>query len=180
MTQTDRQNMVAVQEIVTKLDAGLRGELAKVESLTREVEDQAVGAVATVTAAVDGLDSRLEENAKAIANLSAHSSEARSNLDNIRTEIQQSVSFLTGEMEKNITMKVTELEAANSRVERSLASQYGQLSAEVNKLRSHTQRSVDASSGVQQDVARLEGESWGCLVWGTAWGHGMLSDSMLM
>merc|ERR1719458_2123731 len=55
---------------------------------------------------------------------------------------------------------MAELEAVTSKVENrvaSLTSKSSRLSNEMNKLRSHAQRSVDASSGVKVNLGRLEG-----------------------
>jgi hypothetical protein len=152
--QTDRQNMVAVRDIVAKLDTSLRAELDSRAEEAGQHEARALGALAALEKAVDRMGGRVEGNSKAITNLGTANTKASTNLDMIKKEIQESVSFLTGEMAKNVTETVVEIEATTSRVRRSNAL----LSAEVNKLRSHAQRSVDASSGVQVNVLRLEGE----------------------
>ena len=161
MEQTDRDNMVAVRDIVTKLDTRLRSDLTKRKAETEKVERR-------VQEVVSALGGRVKANSDTVAELRAASSDAHTNLGMIKQEIEQSVSFLTGEMAKNVTVKVEELEAeieANTgRVQRSINSlsiKSSLISAEMNKLRSHAQRSVDASSGVKVNLDRLEGKSIG-------------------
>ena len=54
----------------------------------------------------------------------------------------------------------------------SLSAQSSKLATELNKLKSHTQRSVDTSAGLRSNMIKVEGESWD-LEWSftllTAW-----------
>merc|ERR1719347_2135367 len=79
----------------------------------------------------------------------------------IKSEIKQSVSFLTGEMERNVIRTVKQLEEVKYKVEQgldTLASKSSYLTTELNKLKSHTQRSVDESSGVSLKIVTMEGK----------------------
>jgi len=147
------KNMVAVRDIVTKLDGKLQGEVDSQKQETRKVERR-------VLEAVSSLNNRVEGNSVTIVTLNGDLKEAATKLSMIKQEIENSVSYLTTSMERNVTATMAELEAATSKVEdnvASLASKSSQLSNEMNKLRSHAQRSVDTSSGVKVNLGRLEG-----------------------
>ena len=151
--QADRQNMVAVRDILTKLDSKLQGEVDSQQEETRKVERR-------VLEAVSSLNNRVEGNSITISSLTGDLKEAGTNLSMIKQEIEKSVSYLTTSMERNVTQTMAELEAVTSKVENnvaSLTSRSSELSNEMNKLRSHAQRSVDASSGVKVNLGRLEG-----------------------
>ena len=151
--RADRQNMVAVRDIVTKLDSKLQGEVDSQQEETRKVERR-------VLEAVSSLNNRVEGNSITITSITDDLRGTRTNLSMIKQEIEKSVSYLTSSMERNVTQTMAELEAVTSKVENrvaSLTSKSSQLSNEMNKLRSHAQRSVDASSGVKVNLGRLEG-----------------------
>ena len=148
------KNMVAVRDIVTKLDGKLQGEVDSQKQETRKVERR-------VLEAVSSLNNRVEGNSVTIVTLNGDLKEAATKLSMIKQEIENSVSYLTTSMERNVTATMAELEAATSKVEDSVASltsKSSQLSNEMNKLRSHAQRSVDTSSGVKVNLGRLEGK----------------------
>ena len=151
--RADRQNMVAVRDIVTKLDSKLQGEVDSQQEETRKVERR-------VLEAVSSLNNRVEGNSITITSITDDLRGTRTNLSMIKQEIEKSVSYLTSSMERNVTQTMAELEAVTSKVENSVASltsKSSQLSNEMNKLRSHAQRSVGASSGVKVNLGRLEG-----------------------
>ena len=148
------KNMVAVRDIVTKLDGKLQGEVDSQKQETRKVERR-------VLEAVSSLNNRVEGNSVTIVTLNGDLKEAATKLSMIKQEIENSVSYLTTAMERNVTATMAELEAVTSKVEDSVASltsKSSQLSNEMNKLRSHAQRSVDTSSGVKVNLGRLEGK----------------------
>ena len=117
----------------------------------------------------------MNENRNSIESLNNFKSDARNNLDMIKLEINKSVDVITQAFDKNVTESlkhvtrdVKKLEEQSATVSDSLlhvtknvdelTSQSSKVFSELNKLKTGTQRSVDASSGLRLSLSRLEGE----------------------
>ena len=114
-------------------------------------------------------------NLNSIDSLKNFQSEARNNLNKIKLEINKSVDVLTRAFDKNVTESlkyvtrdVKKLEEQSASVADSLlhvtkdvdelTSQSSKVFIELSKLKTGTQRSVDASSGLRLNLSRMEGE----------------------
>ena len=121
------------------------------------------------------LSRKVDEDRVNINDLRSFQSDVRTNLDLIKDEINRSVDVLTSAMEKNVTDSIDDVEREIRRLEErstslssnlvkvtgnidNLTQKSDKVLTELNKLKSHTQRSVDTSAGLRSNMLRVEGK----------------------
>ena len=178
LTQKHSDNMAQCRDLTDKLEKKLLENISKLDTSDLNLERQTKAAITALTTGMDKLNLRVEEEGSKIRNLRNFQSDVRTNLDMIRSEINRSVDVLTEAMEKNVTEslkgvegEVRKLEERSTSLSSSLlrvSGKYDSLSlqsdnvlSELNKLKSHTQRSVDTSAGLRSNLLNMEGKEGG-------------------
>ena len=169
-----RDSAEKCREMTDSLEKKLLENIGKIDD---NLEKETKAGLSTLTASLNKLKIKVDEDGNKIRNLRNFQADVRTNLDMIRTEINRSVDVLTKAMEKNVTDsleavegEVRKLEARSTSLSSSVVEVAGKFSslsqksdsvlAELNKLKSHTQRSVDTSAGLRSNLVQVEGRRW--------------------
>ena len=175
LTEKHKDNMAECRDMTEKLEKKLLENISKLDVSDDNLERQTKAAITALTAGMDKLNIKVEEEGSKIRSLRNFQSDVRTNLDMIRTEINRSVDVLTEAMENNVTESLKSVEGEVRKLEErstSLSSSLVQVSgkydslslksdsvlSELNKLKSHTQRSVDTSAGLRSNLLNMEGK----------------------
>ena len=178
LTQRHNDNMAECRDMTDKLEKKLLENISKLDISDGNLERQTKAAISALTTGLDQLNSKVEEEGSKIRNLRNFQSDVRTNLDMIRNEINRSVDVLTEAMEKNVTESLRSVEGEVRKLEErstslsssllqvsgkydSLSLQSDSVLSELNKLKSHTQRSVDTSAGLRSNLLNMEGKREG-------------------
>ena len=175
LTEKHKDNMAQCRDMTEKLEKKLLENISKLDISDGNLERQTKAAITALTAGLDKLNIKVEEEGSKIRNLRNFQSDVRTNLDMIRTEINRSVDVLTEAMENNVTESLKSVEGEVRKLEErstslssslvevsgkyeSLSLQSDSVLSELNKLKSHTQRSVDTSAGLRSNLLNMEGK----------------------
>jgi len=175
LSQKDTENKKSLIDITSKLEKSLRTDIIKWEKNTQNLKTQTLSSVSTLNVDVQSLGKKIDETRNNVEALNNFKSEVRDNLDMIKLEINKSVDVLTKAIDKNVnesllnvTRDVKNLDDKSETVSNSLVSvtknidnlnsQTSKVFNELNRLKSHTQRSVDASSGLRLNLSKMEGK----------------------
>jgi len=175
LSQKDRENMEVLKEVASNLEKSIRSDIKKWERTTQNLKTQTLSSVSTLNVEVESLGKKMAEHRNAIELFDQFKSEARNNLDMIKLEINKSVDVLSRALDKNVsdtfeqvTREVKKLEDKSEYVSDSLLhvtkdverlnTQSTKNFNEINKLKTGTQRSVDASSGLRLNLSKMEGK----------------------
>ena len=175
LTQKHQDNMAECRAMTDKLEKKLLENISKLDISDDNLERQTKTAITALTTGLEQLNVKVEEEGSKIRSLRNFQSDVRTNLDMIRTEINRSVEVLTEAMENNVTESLKSVEGEVRKLEErstslsssllTVSGKYDSLSiqsenvlSELNKLKSHTQRSVDTSAGLRSNLLNMEGK----------------------
>ena len=175
LTEKHLDNMAECRDMTDKLEKKLLENISKLDISDGNLERQTKAAISALTTGLDKLNIKVEEDGSKIRNLRNFQSDVRTNLDMIRSEINRSVDVLTEAMENNVTESLKTVEGEVRKLEQrsttlssslvdvsgkyeSLSLQSDNVLSELNKLKSHTQRSVDTSAGLRSNLINMEGK----------------------
>ena len=174
-SQKDTENQEWLKDITSKLEKSLRVDISKWERTTQNLKTQTLSSVSALNMEVESMWKNIDENRNDIDLLTNFKSEVKNNLDRIKLEITNSVDVITQAIDNNVTesllhvtQDVKKLEEKSETVSdsllhvtkdvRELTSQSSKAFNEIIRLKTHTQRSVDASSGLQLNFSKMEGK----------------------
>ena len=178
LTEKQKDNLAECRGLTDRLEKKLLENISQLQISDGNLEGQTKAAITALTDGLDKLSIKVEEEGGKIRSLRNFQSDVRTNLDMIRSEINRSVDVLTEAMERNVTESLRGVEGEVRKLEErstslssslqqvtgqydSLALQSDSVLSELNKLRSHTQRSVDTSAGLRSNLLNMEGNRSG-------------------
>ena len=174
-SEKQRLNEEKCKFITDNLEKKVIENLEKMDNKDSKLKIETEESISNLNKGMEVLSRKVDEDRVNINDLRSFQSDVRSNLDLIKDEINRSVDVLTSAMEKNVTESIEDVEREIRRLEDrstsmssnlvkvtgnidSLTQQSDKVLTELNKLKSHTQRSVDTSAGLRSNMLRVEGK----------------------
>ena len=168
LTQRHKDSASKCKEMTENLEKKLLENISLLDNSDDNLERETKASLTTLTTNFNKLKMKVDEDSNKIRTLRNFQADVRTNLDMIRTEINRSVDVLTEAVEKNVTESLGTVEGEVRKLEKrstslstslvSLSQKSDKLVTELNKLKSHTQRSVDTSAGLRSNMVTMEGK----------------------